>query len=46
MASLKEMEHEWIEENIRDLMQIYPELLEAGDSDELVQYYLDLHCPD
>jgi len=36
----------WVEENIRDLMQIYPELLEAEDSDELIRYYLDLHCPD
>ncbi len=37
---------DWIEHNINDLLQIYPELLEAQDNDELVQYYLDLHCPD
>ena len=38
--------NDWIEENIRDLLQIYPELTEADDLDELIQYYLDLHCPD
>lgn len=36
----------WVEENIRDLIQIYPELLEDQENDELVRYYLDLHCPD
>jgi len=47
MASLIENElhtQQWVEENIRDLFQIYPDI-DITNTEEIM-YYLDLHCPD